>query len=71
MSAQCEILEAIPCMLVDNLNKATPAGVFTEEIFAKLMCDTDAIIFICHDNFIRNGQTFDNITNIAQLKGLR
>lgn len=53
------MLETTPYALTANEAKApTPSGVFTDEIFARFRNDTDLVIFICYNTYLRNGNTF-------------
>jgi hypothetical protein len=59
VAAQCALLGAAPAALGANDPKVLePAGVFTDSAFALLEKETDKAIFICHDNYTRNGSAF-------------
>ena len=58
VSAQCGLLETTPFALAAGEANPTPAGVFTDEIFARLQTETDLVIFICYDAYLRNQMTF-------------
>lgn len=56
VATQCSLLEGVPAALTAADGKvAQPAGVFTDETFARLQQETDGAIFVCHDNYTRNG----------------
>lgn len=53
------MLGAAPAALGANDPKVIdPAGVFTDQVFAILEKETDRALFICHDNYVRNGNVF-------------
>lgn len=71
VAVQCSLLEGAPSALTPADGKVVaPAGVFTDETFAKLSAETDAAIFVCHDNFTRNGG-FGLQVEILQVPGVK
>lgn len=59
VAAQCGLLESTPPAVAANEARApSPAGVFTDELFAKLQAETDLVIFICYDTYLRNDKAF-------------
>lgn len=70
VAAQCALLESAPAALTASDAKPQgPAGVFTDETFMRLQTETDGAIFVCHDNYTRNGSTFAQQVEIPQVPG--